>query len=143
MILLFGVHFFGGGGCGKSRCGSKKLTPGAQAPAQFLRPNGTSETRALPARREVRVFPQPLQPCRNCRKINRDRVGILTSYLPSGSTSNHPSDLFHHIFLVPPSQTPNRNRGIIPREWNIENCARLQRRAEHPPPRFFGGSLKS
>src|SRR6202035_5001364 len=41
--------------------------------------------------------------------------------------------LFHHTFLVPPSQTPNPNPAIIPRQCSIENCARLQRRTHHPP----------
>jgi hypothetical protein len=49
------------------------------------------------------------------------------------SAQSQPPDLFHHIFLVPPSQTPNRNRAIIPRQCNIENCTRLQRRTQHPP----------
>jgi len=33
--------------------------------------------------------------------------------------------LFHHIFLVPPSQTLNRNPAKILRQCNIEKCARL------------------
>src|ERR1700681_5112801 len=49
--------------------------------------------------------------------------------------------LFHHIFLVPPSQTPNRNRAIIPRQCSIENCARLQRRTQNSPQTISGGSL--
>src|SRR6202051_4673417 len=49
--------------------------------------------------------------------------------------------LFHHIFLVPPSQTPNRNRAIIHRQYSIENCARLQSRTQNPPQTIFGGSL--
>src|SRR6202521_16475 len=50
--------------------------------------------------------------------------------------------LFHHIFLVQPSQTPNRNRVIIHRQYSIENCARLQRRTQNPPQIMSAGSLK-
>src|ERR1700694_5611180 len=52
-----------------------------------------------------------------------------------GNTEGAPrfAHFYHHIFLVPPSQTRNRNRAIIPRQCNIENCARLQRRTQNPP----------
>src|SRR5260370_10848599 len=48
-----------------------------------------------------------------------------------------PPCLFHHIFLVRPSQTPNRNFCNNSRECSIENCARLQRRTHHPPQNHF------
>jgi hypothetical protein len=47
---------------------------------------------------------------------------------------------FHHTFLVPSSQTRNRNRAIIHRRYSIENRARLQRRT-HPPPQNILAAL--
>jgi hypothetical protein len=42
------------------------------------------------------------------------------------SPHNRPSRLFfHHIFLVPPSQTPSRNPARILPECSIDKCARL------------------
>src|SRR5229473_7464844 len=68
--------------------------------------------------------------------------GLLTNRrhpdpIPPLLSPSHAPALFHHIFLVPPSQTPNRNRAIIPRQCSIENCARLQRRTQSPPQKHF------
>src|SRR6266849_219092 len=57
--------------------------------------------------------------------------------VPPDTNQNSAPAFFHHIFLVRPSQTPNRNPAIIPRQCSIENCARLQRRTHHPPQNHF------
>ncbi len=55
------------------------------------------------------------------------RVGFHSRLAHGVFRTSRPA-VFHHIFLVRRSQTRNRNRAIIPRPCNIENCARLQRR---------------
>src|SRR6266849_284111 len=45
--------------------------------------------------------------------------------------------LFHHIFLVRPSQTPNRNRARIPESAPSRTVPVLQRRTHHPPQNHF------
>src|SRR6266481_5960912 len=65
--------------------------------------------------------------------LSEANVGTAALGCPSERNSP-PSALFRHIFLVRPSQTPNRNTAIIPRQCSIENCARLQRRTDNPPP---------
>ena len=75
-----------------------------------------------------------------------DKIGTGSLAVASrGNTEGAPrfAHFYHHIFLVPPSQTRNRNRAIIPRQCNIENCARLQRRTQHPPQNHRRRSLKS
>src|SRR6266849_8373611 len=57
--------------------------------------------------------------------------------VPPDTNQNSAPAFFHHIFLVRPSQTPNLNPAIIPRQCSIENCARLQRRTHHPPQNHF------
>src|SRR6266446_7609901 len=72
---------------------------------------------------------------RACPERSR-RGGIPRPSRPWGFSS-FTTRLFHHIFLVPPSQTPNCNRARIHRQSSIENCARLQRRTQNPPQNHF------
>jgi hypothetical protein len=51
----------------------------------------------------------------------------------------HPPNFFHHIFLVPSSQTRTTIGANIARPCAIEKFARLQRRTHFPP--FFHRSL--
>jgi hypothetical protein len=60
--------------------------------------------------------------------INNSGGGSSFAHFAKGivrTTGRTRPAFFHHISLVPPSQTPNRNPAKILRECSIDKCARL------------------
>src|SRR6202142_3519949 len=64
------------------------------------------------------------------------KSGIPHCRNPPSSSHCVPPNFFHHIFLVPSSQTCTTIAAKIPRQCTIEKCASLQRRTPFRPQTF-------